>query len=121
MDRTSIIILAACFLLLFTWPLLVNKIYPPKPPPPGATNLPSATLTTPSPPSATSPTAPPALESATTTKPITSSSAAPEELLELTNSDAHYTFTTHGGGLKLVELLRYPESVSNRRGGQINR
>ena len=38
MDRKSIIILVACFLLLFSWPLLVNKVFPPKPLPPGATN-----------------------------------------------------------------------------------
>src|SRR5439155_12618191 len=37
---------------------------------------------------------------------------APEELLALTNENARYTFTSYGGGLKLVELLNYPESVS---------
>jgi YidC/Oxa1 family membrane protein insertase len=39
----------------------------------------------------------------------------PEELLVLTNDNARYTFTSHGGGLKLIELVRYPESVSTRR------
>src|SRR5262249_52534241 len=38
----------------------------------------------------------------------------PEELLEVTNANAHYTFTSHGGGLKLVELLQYPETVATR-------
>jgi hypothetical protein len=32
-------------------------------------------------------------------------------LLEVANENAHYTFTSHGGGLKLVELMHYPETV----------
>ena len=42
----------------------------------------------------------------------------PEKLLEVTNANAHYTFTSRGGGLKLVELLHYPETVSRRRSQQ---
>ena len=38
----------------------------------------------------------------------------PEQLIVLTNADARYTFTSRGGGLKLVELLDYPETVSAR-------
>ena len=109
MDRKSIIILVACFLLLFSWPLLVNKIYPPKPLPPGQTNAPPASvLTNPN------TTSPPVLESTPTPKPAVDTSV-PEQLLEITNTDAHYTFTSYGGGLKLIELLNYPESVSTRR------
>src|SRR5882724_4367681 len=113
MDRKSIIILVGCFLLLFSWPLLVNKIYPPKPLPPGQTNLVSTSqLTTnrtgtPVPPL-------PALEAPATPK-STLNTSIPEQLLEVTNTDAHYTFTSYGGGLKIVELLHYPESVSTRR------
>ena len=39
---------------------------------------------------------------------------APEALLVVTNSRARYTFTSRGGGLKAVELLDYPETVSPR-------
>ncbi|HEY2329561.1 MAG TPA: membrane protein insertase YidC [Verrucomicrobiae bacterium] len=39
---------------------------------------------------------------------------APEQTLVLTNGRARYTFTSRGGGLKLVELLDYPETVSAR-------
>ncbi len=39
----------------------------------------------------------------------------PEELLVVTNSNARYTFTSYGGGLKLVELVHYPETVTTRR------
>jgi len=37
-----------------------------------------------------------------------------EQTLVLTNRRARYTFTSRGGGLKLVELLDYPETVSAR-------
>ncbi|MGH7990921.1 MAG: membrane protein insertase YidC, partial [Limisphaerales bacterium] len=39
---------------------------------------------------------------------------APENLIVITNADARYTFTSRGGGLKSVELLKYPETVSPR-------
>ena len=38
----------------------------------------------------------------------------PEQLLVLTNARARYTFTSRGGGLKSVELLDYPETISPR-------
>ncbi len=38
----------------------------------------------------------------------------PEELRVITNARACYTFTSRGGGLKSVELLDYPETVSAR-------
>jgi YidC/Oxa1 family membrane protein insertase len=118
MDRKSIIALIVCFLLMMLWYPLINKLYPPKPLPPGATNI----LT-----SATNQlagttnrlnNAPPALaeaSSVTTPAPFVTNTNAQEELLELTNATAHYTFTSHGGGLKLIELLRYPETVAARR------
>jgi YidC/Oxa1 family membrane protein insertase len=113
MDRKSIIILVACFLLLFSWPLLVNKIYPPKPLPPGQTNvLTTPLLTTNGSPTSTSA---PAIFEAPTKPRSTVNTSMPEQLLEITNADAHYTFTSYGGGLKLIELLHYPESVSTRR------
>jgi YidC/Oxa1 family membrane protein insertase len=39
---------------------------------------------------------------------------APEQTLVLTNGRARYTFTSRGGGLKQIELLDYPETVSAR-------
>ena len=38
----------------------------------------------------------------------------PEASLVITNARARYTFTSRGGGLKSVELLDYPETVSPR-------
>src|SRR5207249_8102625 len=40
--------------------------------------------------------------------------SAPEETLVLENENARYTFTSVGGGLKLVELKHYPATVSCR-------
>ena len=113
MDRKSIIILILCFVAFFSLHWVVDKIYPPKPIPPD-TNSPAAnssfTNTTSSStigaesPSASQPTAQ-----------VRSQPSAPEEFIEFTNSTAHYTFSSHGGGLKQVELLQYPETVSTRR------
>jgi YidC/Oxa1 family membrane protein insertase len=113
MDRKSIIVLVVCFVLLLGWHSLVDRLYPPKPLPPGATNSLTRTF------GATNlvasqPVSPPTLEAAPPSlKPVINTNTA-EELLEITNADAHYTFSSYGGGLKLVELLRYPESVSSR-------
>jgi YidC/Oxa1 family membrane protein insertase len=114
MDRTSIIIIAVCILLLVTWNTLVHKVYPPKPLPPGMTNAPTATWTGTNAPGVTSQPAPPVLE-APAAPAFVASTNIPEDLEELTNANAHYTFTSHGGGLKLVELLRYPETVASSR------
>ncbi len=53
----------------------------------------------------------------TTTSPTSATaydSSLPEKLIVLTNANARYTFTSRGGGLKLVELLKFPETISAR-------
>jgi YidC/Oxa1 family membrane protein insertase len=116
MDRQSIIILVVCVLLLISLPLVSNKIFPPKPLPPGMTNAPTISLTgTNAPgPTTTSPVAPPTLE-APAPQIVVANTNEEEQLLEITNANAHYTFSSYGGGLKLVELVKYPESVTTRR------
>src|SRR5664280_1736701 len=112
MDRKSIIVLVLCFGLLLLWSsVIVPKLYPSKPLPPGATNSLSAT---PSSGAATAP-VPAAAFSASTAVPSTGTqwvenTNLPEELLVVSNENARYTFTSYGGGLKLVELVAYPES-----------
>jgi YidC/Oxa1 family membrane protein insertase len=57
----------------------------------------------------------PTLNNVTTTAvPPVFDTNTPEELLVITNARARYTFTSRGGGLKSVELLDYPETVSPR-------
>ena len=64
--------------------------------------------------------APAAAPATTTAPPVPATPAyvfdtnALEQLLVLTNGRARYTFTSRGGGLKLVELLDYPETISAR-------
>ncbi len=118
MDRKSIAVMVVCFVVLMLWyPLVVNKLYPPKPLPPRATNAPAALFAatnqpTPATPAALAPPAAPE-EPAAAPKLVVNTNT-PEELLEVANANARYTFTSHGGGLKLVELLHYPQSVSSR-------
>jgi YidC/Oxa1 family membrane protein insertase len=115
MDRTSVIAILVCVVIMGLWLfVLMPKYYPAKPLPPGGTNVTPATMTSTNvSPESTS--TPPVLQAATNApRPIVKTDA-PEELIRLTNENARYTFTTHGGGLKLVELLKYPENVPTRR------
>jgi YidC/Oxa1 family membrane protein insertase len=112
MDRKSIIVIAGCLFLIVLWNfLIVPKLNPPRPLPPGFTNAPAVTATATNQ-GAPAPAPPPVLaEAVSAPKPIASTNV-PEELLEVANGNARYTFTSHGGGLKLVELI---ETVSTRR------
>src|SRR5512140_3221125 len=115
MDRTSITVLVVCFVLLFSLPVLVNKVFPPKPVPPGATNVATRVITNTGAQTATGTSRPqPVLETPALPRQAFDTNV-PEQLLEFTNANAHYTFSSRGGGLKVVELLHYLETVSNRR------
>jgi YidC/Oxa1 family membrane protein insertase len=114
MDRKSIIVIAACLGLIVLWSYVLTPKYFTKPLPPGWTNAPSATVTGTSAPPAQS--AAPVAEAPMTAPRLPASTNEPEQLLEVTNSEAHYTFTSRGGGLKLIELLKYPETVSTALG-----
>ncbi len=106
MDRKSVIVLITCAALFLLWAQMVPRLYPPRPVArtntwKQATNgLAEGTNVN------------PPLEVSRATPYVSPQPGAPEELLILTNENARYTFTSYGGGLKLVELLKYPESVS---------
>src|SRR5579859_1919988 len=101
MDRKSIIILAFCFVAYFSLQWVVNKIYPPKPVPHVATNSIASTLSDTNQPGQPSP--PPEMSAApAVSTPAIRNTSIPEEFVEVTNDYAHYTFTSYGGGLKLV-------------------
>ena len=106
MDRKSVIILVLCAALFLLWAEMTKRFYPPQPVSKtnilaGATNSVASATNVPVP-----------LESTTQPPSITPTPGVPEELLVVTNEWSRYTFTSHGGGIKLVELLKYPESVS---------
>jgi hypothetical protein len=103
---------------LLSWSKLINRIYPPIAVSPGATNAaPEAQGAMASNAPTASAVPPPMLSPATTSRPALFTNT-PEETLVLTNDNARYTFTSRGGGLKLIELLQYPETVSRHRKGQ---
>ncbi len=109
MDRKSIIVIAACLGTLVLWVTVVIPKFtpPPKPVAPGSTNAPVL--------AEASPTSPAPRSAATNTPKSVIAANALEALLEVTNENSHYTFTSHGGGLKLVELVNYPETVAKKK------
>ena len=111
MDRKSIIVLALSFILLMAWYPLVNRyLYPPAP----TNSLARATHT----PSSTNPASLSTNAGLAFVEPAVLPSAstfvqprAPEELLVLEDKEARYTFSSHGGGLKQIELKEYLETI----------
>jgi YidC/Oxa1 family membrane protein insertase len=107
MDKTGIIVVTACVILLGFWFVAEQKYSSQRLQQQTATNavaisqqeakIPTAAFPTPG--------ASPVLLFDTN---------APEELVTITNAHARYTFTSRGGGLKSVELLDFPETVSLR-------
>ena len=107
MDRTGIIVVTICALLLGAWFIQEQKYQVQRPPPQAVTNAVAAAPT---------PAATPTTASSTpvATPWFNLGSNAPESLITITNGNAHYTFTSLGGGLKSVELSKYPDSISLR-------
>ena len=112
MDRKSITILIVSFALLVLWFPLVNKVYPPKALP--KTNVQVAATAS----VAQATSALPILTTnvSTPVPPVPVTPSAPEQVLVLTNAETRYTFTSHGGGIKHVELLGHPEQTCLPRG-----
>lgn len=113
MDRKTVIVLVASFALLFllqSW--VIPTLFPPIPLPKTnvvatatnvlGTNVPVMTAATSTVPAVPVPMPAPVIAIATNT---------PEETETLETAEAIYTFTSHGGGLKRVELKNYLEMV----------
>src|SRR5882757_8100984 len=113
MDRTGIIVVTICALLLGVWFIQEQKYQAQRPPTQQLATNAAATAQTP----AASPSSTTATSVATPW--FDAGSNAPESLIILTNADARYTFTSRGGGLKTIELSKYPDSVSLRWKKQI--
>jgi YidC/Oxa1 family membrane protein insertase len=115
MDRKSILILIVTAGLFVTWPMLVNKIYPPLPAP-KQTNAP--TLGT------NRSLASPVISAANTNRAVapltngvalasgaTNTPVGKEENITVENQWARYHFSSSGGGLTLVELKEFKSYV----------
>jgi YidC/Oxa1 family membrane protein insertase len=112
MDRKSIIVLVISFVVLMAWFPLMNRLYPPKPLDTNRVAVATDRLGEDNSLSSPSGPVPPARPSEI--GPRASNFAppgVPEELLTIENGNARYTITSHGGGLKLVELKLYQETV----------
>ena len=110
MDRTGIIVVTLCVILLGLWFIQQQKNYP-HPPRPQAANTTTTTTAAEQTVTANSN----AVSPPPNVVPVhVFDTNTPEELLFITNARARYTFTSRGGGLKSVELLDYPETVSPR-------
>jgi YidC/Oxa1 family membrane protein insertase len=108
MDRKTIAVIAACVLAMVALPWVAKRIYPDGPLPPGATNQVSlagsnsVVSSTPSTAAVTN-----AIPASTPPKLV-----APEKSLTLENDLLRVTFTSAGGGARLIELKKYPAAVS---------
>jgi YidC/Oxa1 family membrane protein insertase len=126
MDKTGIIVVSICVVLLGWWYVeqskyaqqraLYEQTHPVAVAPSrlDATNASTASLGAPT----TASTA-----SLTAATPTVFDTSAPEQVIVLTNGQPHqnwarYTFTSRGGGLKLVELLDFPSTLSIRWKGR---
>src|SRR5439155_1241733 len=110
MDRKSVIVLVISFILLMIWYPLMNRLYPPQPIPQRTNSVPGTASPT------AAGTDAPATVSGVSTSGVQAGalvkSDSPEELVVVENDNVRCTFTSHGGGLKLVELKNYPEPVA---------
>jgi YidC/Oxa1 family membrane protein insertase len=113
MDRTGIIVVTLCVILMGAWIVMEQKYYSQAARSQMSTNAPAAvpTQTTATTSSAT-PAGTTAASAATAGFPADTNVS--EQTLVLTNAHERYTFTSRGGGLKAIELLDYPETISAR-------
>ena len=119
MDRKAIIVISISVVLLAFWPTLMQRLYPPQPLRPGQAALGSNTLagvqsggTNAALTAATQTTTPAGSVVSTNTVTAIVHPGALEQTLVVSNALARYTFTSHGGGLKSVELVKFPEVVA---------
>src|SRR5204862_5567004 len=120
MDRTSIIVLVVCLLVLMLWWPLLNKIFPPKALPPGSTNAPAAKLVQTNAPG-TSTVAAISLPAPTNLAAnVIVNTNIPEQLIEKTNETGRYTFTSYGGGLQQVEVMLREQKRQTNHGPILN-
>jgi YidC/Oxa1 family membrane protein insertase len=116
MDRKSTIVIVVCILLMFLWQgVLVPKYFSePRPTAPLDSTAPPArdTGTTSDAPALTPP--PGLTPSGLVTRPILATNVV-AQLLVISNENARYTFTSQGGGLQQIELVRFPETITRKR------
>ncbi len=118
MDRKSIMVVVVCVLALLAFNKVILPKYFPPPPVPAGTPTPAGALEQTTGAGGTNTATTPGVADTAPRAPVmaANTNAADEQLLSVTNDDARYTFSSYGGGLKMVELLKYPETVSHPKG-----
>ncbi|HUA39420.1 MAG TPA: membrane protein insertase YidC [Candidatus Sulfopaludibacter sp.] len=113
MDRTGIIVVSLCVVLMGVWFVTEQKYYSQVARSPAGTNAPVNVQT---PNAGAAPGTAPAVPTAGAGVPsgFSFDTNVPEQTIVLTRAHERYTFTSWGGGLKSVELTNYPETVSAR-------
>jgi YidC/Oxa1 family membrane protein insertase len=118
MDRKSLTILGLSFALLMLWYPLTNRMFPPVPKPTNAFPAEAESAVGTNGPSNQVEAAITAATPLATNRTVRAE--GPEQTLVVENADARYTFTSHGGGLKLVELKDYPATIECRKRNATN-
>jgi YidC/Oxa1 family membrane protein insertase len=117
MDRKAIIVLAASFLLLIAWVPLGKIIWGTTPGVPVASNVLERVAGNTNQPAATNPPVVPTLSAApTNVPPPAPKPTQPEQVQKIAFQGTTYFFTSHGGGLKEVELdgKKYPAIIGHK-------
>ena len=106
MDRTAIIVVTICVILLFTWPQLLKKISPTPPAQPQPTNAPPIQV----PGQTNSPNTDPFRQAPPSQGPVSPDFEAPVKLdspkISILESEESFYIFTSEGGLKTVELKK---------------
>jgi len=104
MDKRTLWVVVACIVALLGWQLLVNKLYPPKPKPLKPAVQATATNVAPAQAEKIATNVAAAIKEA---PPEPEAPRPPEKLVVLSNQFVHVEFTSWGGGIRSVELLKY--------------
>ena len=122
MDRKSIVILSVSFLLLIAWYPMVGKLYPQQNQRLGTNGVAAASQSNAPSATAATPTATDAVKTAAALPaalaPIATPANAKEQIIEIKNDLIRLNLSSFGGGIKTVELLKYPESTDPQKKGE---
>lgn len=109
MDRTGKIVVSLSFVLLVAWFIIAPRYLAPKSSPtaaPATSNAPAAAATS------ASPTSVPGAVAIAPAPAAAAKPASPEKTEILENDKVRITVTSHGGGIRQIELKEHPESIA---------
>jgi len=104
MDKRTMWLVVACIVALLGWQILINRLYPPKPRPLKLTAQAAATN---APPTHVAEVATNVSTVIKEASPEPEEPRRPEKLVVLSNEFVRVEFTSWGGGMRSVELLKY--------------